>query len=109
MSNRVLAVADNILSDASRWTKLEEAKDIFGSRVAYDSNSATCFCLSGAMRRAQAVAGASPKEYEDAIYRVRQAITAVKGLRNPNIPGFNDAVDTHFADVKAVIAYAKAM
>lgn len=107
MSNRVLDVVDNILSSPRQWTKHAAAKDYRGVSVPWQSDNAVCFCLSGALDRAGYITNATPEEYHDALETLAKATNKLGGPGG--IIKYNDRNSTTFADVKAVIAYARAM
>lgn len=100
---QVLRRADEILADASKWTKDLHARDHLGRGVDYDSDAAVCFCIEGAMLRAQKELGLP----EGTATYPMSVIARYMELMRPckvNFPRFvsahNDSRFTTFEDVK---------
>ena len=106
---QVLVEARALISEESKWTKGEEARDADGTPVLAYSSEADCFCALGATFAAAArsfLAPAGPGE----VAREQLALTAGKILGRPwdllcplgAVADFNDHESTSHADVLAL-------
>lgn len=86
-----MKVAD-LLTDDSRWTQGENARDDGGFPIAAESEDAICWCLAGAIKRCYGD--------EDEVLRV---LRIVHNRLNTQIDIWNDAPERTFADVRALI------
>lgn len=86
-----------LLSDESKWTKGEMARNIDGDQVGYDNPTAVCWCLLGAINKCY------PYEKRETIRQkifnfINDSLLCEKG-----ITGFNDSPKITFSDVKNLI------
>lgn len=100
---QVLRRADEILADESRWTRMTHARDKFGDDVEYDSDAAVCFCIEGAMLRAQKELGLPEGTATYPMSVIARHMELMRPCR-VNFPRFvsahNDSMFTTFEDVK---------
>lgn len=105
MSNAELIAAldrlDSLFSDESKWTQQAYARDAAGRSVDEGAESATCWCLSGALYRIFPF-GKGRLELRVAV-RDALMIGGIDGI----IP-WNDRPSRTFSDVKKLIADARA-
>jgi hypothetical protein len=85
-----------LLSDESKWTKKEIARDKSGNCVHPKSSDAVCFCILGAYYKCESVG----------IGRVSAAVRDLFPERDQGIPYFNDHPETTFEDVRKVLLAA---
>ncbi len=86
----ILKAARETLSTPDRWTKKMYAKDATGKSVSYCDPRATCFCVNGALMKAESCF-TSPGYLP--------ASEALRVIVGPSIPSWNDAPETTHADV----------
>ena len=55
----ILVTARNLITDSSHWTKGLLARDSQGREIDYNSNEATCWCISGAIFKVMGYIGTS--------------------------------------------------
>lgn len=82
-----------LLTDASKWTQKVDARTKKGTPVNYFSAWAVCWCLVGMIYYCY------PKNYDS--YEV--TIKIIQAIGTDNIPGWNDAPERTFAEVKALV------
>lgn len=111
----ILNGTDEVLDEPKKWIKGEYAQDHDGVGTYCTDPEAVCWCLAGAMAKAEgktAVPSGSP-EYDKAI---RYMLIAANELHPPpdgtasnwwSIANFNDAPSTDYIRVKAVISRAR--
>ena len=89
----ILVGAREILSDPNRWTREFQARDEQGSPVGWDDDEAVCFCLMGAINRANwGVA-----RYDRA--PAYEAMDELDKVLDNAIPVFNDRSSTTHEDI----------
>lgn len=97
--SQLLARAEELLTKG--WTQKEYARDAMYLPAFWAGDTATCWCLSGALRRAAIDVVASPRDYQDAaqvIYRSEGMLT---------IPEWNDHPDRTQEEVLGVVRRAR--
>ncbi len=114
----LLNAVDKILDDPKKWTKGEYAKDHAGVGTYVDDPEAVCFCLAGAMAKAEGSlipSGSDPyTEAERYVLAAANELYPPEDRRHAGVDGkwwsyanFNDAPSTDYIRVKAVISRAR--
>lgn len=87
-----------ILTDESKWTKDQLAKDVHGKAVIWASEDAVCFCLTGACLRSDT------RPFQALIPIIRELYPERVGDHHAYcIAHFNDHPDTDWEDIKRVL------
>lgn len=94
-----LDALDALFSDESKWTQDYWAHDRAGARVNELDDSATCWCIRGAIRRVL-------HAQQDAHTPLREAFH--KTIGTTFIASWNDEPGRTFADIKKLIADTRA-
>jgi len=92
---------DTLLSDESKWTKDAWARDANGDRCQPNSKNAVCWCLVGALTKIA-------KDRSDTVLHTIFKLTTGRRFGLNAVVRWNDAKKRTFADVKALIAKARA-
>lgn len=90
-----------LFSEPSRWTQHTYARDAATRRCSARSDSAVCWCLTGALVKCY---GGDVTRYAEAEDKVRRALTA-RGEAH-YIVEWNDSPLRTFAEVKALVEQA---
>jgi hypothetical protein len=94
----LLKAVDAFLSDKSKWTKGDFARDKVGRRVGMFDDEAASFCLMGAMNK---VFVGGPEAFQTACRILEQKIN--EKTNEIDIPSWNDAYVRTFEDVKELL------
>jgi hypothetical protein len=97
---QILIGAKEILSDSKRWTKGAIARNVHGSATAESDSDAVCWCLNGAICKAERDAGLWPL--------LSESNTSVQDFIYPVIPAeyisyYNDAEETTHSDLMSTL------
>jgi hypothetical protein len=110
----ILTRADELLSEPSKWTQSTSARDSDGNPTALDGPRAACWCLHGAIIRAnKELADGDPSKLEDSEPECEEAEDALDACLMDSFPvapkgyvDFNDRPGTTFEDVKHLLRCA---
>lgn len=103
----LLRHAKAIIADPHHWTKGTYAKDKYGSEISYGATTATCFCASGAVRRA-AQDGEYHTDIREVAFQLLRSATkrVLRKGRSAPVPEFNDANHRTHDQVMRMFDYA---
>lgn len=97
---KVLDTAQGLISNPDNWGKGARAIDVDGVRVSPTSEKAVCFCMIGAIQRAEIIVGS---------FHLSDAITFMQSMvPHGSIAGFNDQPYRTHEDVMDMFRVAKA-
>ncbi len=99
---------DALLSDESKWTQGAYSRDAAGHRASLENRNAVCWCLIGAAYRVTRHYGNHKKLLCSLLDFLPRRYGRVYADPFPAIVRWNDAKTRTFADIKAVIAKARA-
>lgn len=89
----LVKVRDEILTDESRWTKDKISRDAAGNAVFAKDPTAICWCLIGAVDRADGIGSGAGRF-------IREALPATF---SEDMVAFNNAPATTFSDIRDLL------
>ena len=108
-AKEILILAKGYIDSPEKWTKGAQARDGIGEPTSYDDSDATCFCIMGAIHKADSAYGdANPDEMFSYSFEAGiRVIRAIKEFTSHRIVSdFNDDSLTSHGDVMQVMQWA---
>ena len=100
---KVIEKIEEFLPNSKSWTKSAHARNKSGLGVAYNSREAVCFCLDGAFQNVRRQCDLP----EDLVFEITQKLHDAVKPHYESYVYFNDAQETTFEDVRALLKRVK--